>query len=134
MATNLLKKKRSLASYFKLQHMVLQNEVSVLKIKSQRAEYLTEKCREEYFSVVKDVSELQKVFGFSLDKKTYADSFIVISKKYDELQSNYNDSNELEKELQKKMHLLVLQKRKIDHLNDLVKEYQFSELDNELGK
>ncbi|WP_394670872.1 hypothetical protein [uncultured Acinetobacter sp.] len=134
MVINLLKKKQSVASYFKLQYMVLENEVSILKAKSQKAEYLTEKCREEYLSAVKDISELQQFFGFSLGNRTYDDSLLIIHKKYNEFLSNQNMSEELKKQLYEKKHLLVLQKRKIDHLNDIIKEHRFFEIHNDLGE
>lgn len=134
MVINLLKKKKSVESYFKLKYMVLQNEVNILKVKSQNAVDLTEKCRKEYLLVLKDISELQFVLGFSLGEKIYNDSLIVINEKYNEFLSNKKICEELEKELHEKMHLLVLQKRKIDHLNGMIKEYQFFQLNNELGE
>ncbi|ENW91570.1 hypothetical protein NDN11_11690 [Acinetobacter sp. C26M] len=134
MVIDFLKKKKSVASYFKFQYMVLQNEVNILKVKSQKAEDSAEKSRKEYLSVVKDISELQSSFGFSLGNKTYDDGLIVIDVKYNEFISNQNISEELKKELHEKMHLLVLQKRKIDHLNDIIKEHHFFELQNNLGE
>lgn len=112
--------------------MILQNEVNILKIKSQKAHDVTEKCREEYFSVVKDVSELQKSFGFLLNNKTYNDGFVLINEKYNELLLNQKITEEIQQELNQKMHVLVLQKRKIDHLKVLIQEQHFSELHNDL--
>ncbi|MBC9229248.1 hypothetical protein HI850_007895 [bacterium SPL81] len=127
MNMNFLVKKQAVVDLFQLQYTKMQNEISVLKIKCHEAASLMHKSQHEYLLLLENVAQLQKNLGFFIDNKTYEESFISINKKYHEYLSNKKASYELKESLHDKMNLLVIHKRKIDHLNSIIREFQLIE-------
>jgi len=132
MDMNFLVKKQAVVNFFQLQYMMMQNEISVLKVKCHEADILMHKSQHEYLLLLENVAQLQRNFGFFIDNKTYDESFISINKKYHEYLSNKKASHELKESLHDKMNLLVMHKRKIDHLNSSIREFQLVESYNSL--
>lgn len=129
---NFLVKKQAVVNFFQLQYMMMQNEISTLKVKCHEADRLLHKSQKEYLLLLENVAQLQRNFGFFIDNKTYDESFIAINKKYQEYLSNKKVSYELTELLHDKMNLLVIHKRKIDHLNRTIREFQLVESYNHL--
>ena len=127
MNMNFLVKKQAVVDLFQLQYAKMQNDISVLKIKCHEADGLMHKSQHEYLHLLENVAQLQKNLGFFIDNKTYEESFISINKKYHEYLSNKKASYELKESLHDKMNLLVIHKRKIDHLNSIIREFQLIE-------
>lgn len=132
MDTSSLKKKQAVANLFQLQYVIMKNEVNALKIKSHNADALVLKSQQEYSSVLKGVSELQRNFGFALENKVYDDSFLIINRKYNEYLMKKKSSEEIKEILHHKMNLVVIHKRKIDHLNDNIRNFKLVEFYNNL--
>ncbi|MHA3061118.1 hypothetical protein ACX1N5_01890 [Acinetobacter sp. ANC 4636] len=132
MDMNFLVKKQAVVKFFQLQYMMMQNEVNTLKMKCHETDTLMYKSQHEYSVLLESVSKLQRNLGFFIDNKTYDENFILINKKYHEYLSNKKASHELKEALHDKMNLLVIHKRKIDHLNSSIREFQLVESYNRL--
>jgi hypothetical protein len=107
--------------------MMIQTEVNALKLKCHEADILMHKSQHEYLLLLENVTQLQRNFGFFIDNKTYDESFIAINRKYREYLSNKKASYELQESLHDKINFLVIHKRKIEHLNSSIREFQLVE-------
>ncbi|MDR7016424.1 hypothetical protein [Acinetobacter sp. 3657] len=126
MRVNFLSKNRSMEGIFQLQYMIMQNEISTLTARCNEVEVLRNKCHHEYLSILEEITELQQSFNIILDSTTQNNSFKMLNKKYNEFLIHKKLVCELKTNLQHKMNVLVVQKRKIDHFNHTVRKHQLS--------
>ncbi|MBE2166334.1 hypothetical protein IIQ43_17590 [Acinetobacter oleivorans] len=117
-----LKKRKEIMKILQYQYMALKIEVGELKERKLKLDSMKQKNEYEYLGLLANFSELKKKFGLTLDNQIYEENFIVIHKKYNAYIESDKASIALYELLKERLDVLVLHKRKVDHLKDAIEK------------
>lgn len=117
-----LKKRKEIMKILQYQYMALKIEVGELKERKLKLDSMKQKNEYEYLGLLANFSELKKKFGLTLDNQIYEENFIVINKKYNAYIESDKASIALYELLKERLDVLVLHKRKVDHLKDAIEK------------
>lgn len=121
-----LKKRKEMIKILQFQYMTMKVEIGELKERKLKSDLVRQKKEYEYLTMLTGVSELKESFGFTLGNQVYEENFIAVNKKYYAYLESKNVSSELQELLNKKLDEIVIHKRKVDHLNNVIKKEELN--------